>query len=236
MKLVSRADLARLKGVSSAAITKACRGILAPACNGDRIDLEHPATEKYLTAFNPRAGSRPGRSRSQANRTAPPAPQQTTAGQDEKPKGRPGRKRRTASDITREQGDTAPEFDADGFAAELGGMTLQQICDQFGTIRRFIDHLDAFQKEQRAKGLWLANEQTEGRLIERELVEHHLFGFIDSVFKRLLTDAAKTIAARTQNMTRTNSSTEDIEREVRELLSTQLEPMKATAARALRAK
>jgi hypothetical protein len=46
--LVSRAALARLAGVSRAAITKACRGPLLAAVASDLVDLNHPAVVAYL--------------------------------------------------------------------------------------------------------------------------------------------------------------------------------------------
>ncbi len=48
-RLISRSDLARLARVSPAAITKACKGQLSPACDGPRIDVEYPAVAKYLS-------------------------------------------------------------------------------------------------------------------------------------------------------------------------------------------
>jgi hypothetical protein len=47
-RLVSKAELARLAGVSRAAISKASGKQLAPALVGDRVDLDHVATKRYL--------------------------------------------------------------------------------------------------------------------------------------------------------------------------------------------
>jgi len=47
-RLVARSALAQLAGVSRPAVTKACRGRLKPACVGNRVDLDHPATVAYL--------------------------------------------------------------------------------------------------------------------------------------------------------------------------------------------
>jgi len=52
-KLTSRAEFARMAGVSAAAITKACSGILKAACVGIRIDVKHKAAEKYIQAKQP---------------------------------------------------------------------------------------------------------------------------------------------------------------------------------------
>jgi hypothetical protein len=45
---LSRAELARLTGLSRAAITKACRAALAPAAVGARVAVEHPAVCAFL--------------------------------------------------------------------------------------------------------------------------------------------------------------------------------------------
>ena len=47
-KLVKKIEFAKMAGVSSTAVYKACETFLAPALNGSRIDLSHPAAAQYL--------------------------------------------------------------------------------------------------------------------------------------------------------------------------------------------
>lgn len=47
-RLVTRSELARIAGVSPAAITKACKGSLAPAVVGKLVDLDATCTLYYL--------------------------------------------------------------------------------------------------------------------------------------------------------------------------------------------
>ncbi len=47
-RLVTRSELARIAGVSPAAITKACKNSLAPAVVGKLVDLEATCTLSYL--------------------------------------------------------------------------------------------------------------------------------------------------------------------------------------------
>lgn len=47
-KLVSKSEFARKAGVSAAAITKALRGALGAAADGNRVDMAHPVAVKYL--------------------------------------------------------------------------------------------------------------------------------------------------------------------------------------------
>lgn len=46
--LVSRATLARIAGVSRAAITQGARGALAQACVGSSIDLDQKSVAEYI--------------------------------------------------------------------------------------------------------------------------------------------------------------------------------------------
>lgn len=237
MRLASRADLARLKGVSNAAVTIACRGALSAACVGDRIDLDHKAVSDYMAkgrgvdpkpdpVRKPEAKPKPASVRTPP--VEPRAPRQ-------QPSGGAGRKRRSSATATVQGSEAdAPQLDENGFAPEIEDLVAREIAERYGTSRQYVDWLDAYQKQQRARDLWLKNQKLEGQLIDRELVSNHVFGFIDAVFKRLLIDASKTLAARVQNLTRSGASIEEIEREVRGILSTQLAPMKATAARVLR--
>lgn len=233
MKLVSRADFARLRGVSRAAVTKACQGHLAAACRGDRVDLEHEAAVAYLSAGGKVAPAKtiaPKPSKAQPKKEG-----QKAAAKPKAPSRKPDAGKRPAARATDEgPDDSAPALDPAGFAPEIADMLVREVAERHGTNRAYKDWLEAYQKQQRAIEIWLKNQQTKGLLIERALVEHNVFGFIDAVFKRLLTDSPKTIAARIQNLTRTGATIEELEREVRSLISTQLQPMKATAARALR--
>lgn len=230
MRLVSRADLARIRGVSRAAVTKACQGPLSAACHGDRVDLDHPTVAAYLAA----AGKVVPKKEPTAKR-APKTRATKAVTNTKKPNRNPDSSHRPATKVTDEGSDeSAPELDHAGFAPEIADMLVREVADRYGTVRRFGDWLKAYQLQQRALELWLKNQQTKGLLIERALVEHSIFGFIDAVFKRLLTDSPKTVAARIQNLTRTGATIEELEREVRSLISTQLQPIKATAARALR--
>ena len=47
-RTISKSELARLVGVSPAAITNACRGVLKQALWSGRILVDHPATRRYV--------------------------------------------------------------------------------------------------------------------------------------------------------------------------------------------
>jgi hypothetical protein len=226
MKLVSRSDLARLRGVSPAAITKACRGVLAPACKGDRVDVDHPAAKAYLASGKKKRPRKDRRAPRPSKRAPKPAAAKT-------PKAKPGRKRRSSA-TAEAPVPPAPKLDGNGFAPELAELTAREISERYGTTRAYVDWLDAHQKLQRARDLWIHNEQAEGRLISRELVETHIFGALETLFRRLLTDATKTITARLYALAKAGTPLEQAELEARNLISKQLRPVKVKAVKVLR--
>lgn len=202
--LISRADLARLAGVSRAAIGKACHGRLSGALHGDRIDLTDRAVQSYLAEHG-------------ATDAAPPE-------QPKPPERKPGAP----------MPESAPELDDVGYSSELGDFTLHEIIQRFGTIRSYKDLLEANEKRERALKNHLDNEQRRGNLITRDLVQTHVVGLVDATNKRLLSDAAKTIASRLYAMAKGGTPIEDAERAVREIISTHVAPTKRKVVRTLR--
>lgn len=208
-RFVSRANLSRLAKVSDVAISKACKGQLAPACDGKRIDVDHPAVVAYLKAHG-RKPPKLGAVRSDP----PPAPLASRPRQDI----RPPTPTLAGSDEDLEQ------------LSEL----IQPLLERFGTELRFKDFLTALKTIEEIRGKRLDNEETEGRLVERELVRVHVFGAIEKIHRRLLSDIPKTLARTLYAAANSGVPLEVSEKSVRDQISTQLGPMKTAAARALR--
>ena len=80
----------------------------------------------------------------------------------------------------------------------------------------------------------LDNDESEGRLIDRELVKGAVFGAIESAYRRLLQDTPKTAVARIYASAKAGQPPEDAEKILRELITAQLKPLNAKAARSLR--
>jgi hypothetical protein len=206
---ISRSELSKRRGVSSTAITKACRGPLKAACSGKRVNAAHPAVVEYLESavgIGTPAGAR---------RSVPPPP------------ALPDRPRQ---DIRRPSPD-GPGSDAD--LEELAEV-IGPLLERFGTELRFRDFLTALKTIEEIRAKRLANEETEGRLIERDLVRVHVFGAIDRCNRQLLQDSPKTIARRLYGMAKADAPVEEAEKVVRDNLASQLRPAKEHAARALR--
>lgn len=208
-RLISRAELSRCAGVSDAAISKACKAQFPGACDGRRVDVDHPEVVAYLKG----KGKKPPAVRRAAVVKPPEAPAPSP---------------RFAPQLTVErQSGTDEDLD------ELADL-LEPLMRRFGTAQAFRDWLVALKTIQEVRSKRLDNEETEGRLIERELVSTHIFSALENFHKRLLTDVVTTISQRLYGAAKGGVPLEEAKRIVRGIISEQLKPVKITAARVLR--
>ena len=112
-------------------------------------------------------------------------------------------------------------------------MTLRELIEKFGTDCRFVDWLSATQKIEAINEKRLKNAATEGELVSRNLVRVGIIEPIDACHIKLLTDGAKTIARRATAMHSAERSLKDIEKFVKDQLTSFIRPVKAKVARAL---
>jgi len=235
-RILTRAELARAAQVSKAAVTKWLSGPGAPAAAGTGVDIDAPVAVAFLAKHQARA-ARAAAAPTPSGKPAPAAPAVPPA----PPK--PGRGRTAAPTpptdapavaAPHKRGAPPPELDAAGYAPSLDSLTLGEIVRRFGTVEQFSNHLSACAKIETTRKTWLDNGVTEGKLIKRELVATHLIGIIDGLCKRLLSDTARTIVLRLTSHVKAGGSVEDGEKIAVDLLSSQLQPVKETAARVLR--
>lgn len=116
----------------------------------------------------------------------------------------------------------------------LEHLTLEELIEQYGTLTAFREWLDARKKLADLRGAELKNEETVGRLVERDFVRRHVFGAIEAGNRRLLGDTPKTVARRLYALARSDAPVEEAEKVVREILASQLQIVKVDAARSLR--
>jgi hypothetical protein len=116
----------------------------------------------------------------------------------------------------------------------VADMTIREVIKRFGTVTAFKDWLTSLKAIEDIRERRLRNEEADGRLIPREPVKHHVFGAIDAANRRLLNDSPKTIARRVYALAKTGAAIEEAEQIVREIISSQLRPVKVQAARVLR--
>jgi hypothetical protein len=215
-RYVTRAELSRLAGVSDAAITKACRNTLLAACEGKRVDVDHPSVVAYLKG----KGRKPPKFGA-----APTSPSAVRA--------RAPSVLLTARPRSADSPSLTPHPGSDDDLEQLADL-IRPLLERFGTEQRFKDFLASLKTIEEIRGKRLDNEENEGRLIERELVSKHVFSALESLHKRLLTDVVATITQRLYGAVKSGVPLEEAKQMVRDIISAQLKPVKTTAARVLR--
>jgi hypothetical protein len=242
---ISRSELASLAGVTPAAITKACRRELAQACEGQLVDRDHTYVRAYLIRHgvtDPGRNARPMSRDTLQARSAPaptpppkPAPAPVTAtapAPPPPPKPAPAQPART---------DVAPPdsllFDVGKLPEnlhELLDLSLREIVERHGTETRIIQLLDIRKKIEDIRSKELDNDETEGKLVSRELVQTHVLGAFDAAFRRMLENASKTCAREIYSACKNDMPPESAEATVRGILSRELQVAKTAASKALR--
>lgn len=106
---------------------------------------------------------------------------------------------------------------------------LAPLAERFGMHAGFKDWLQSLKTLEDIRGKRLQNDETENSLISRELVRVNVFGLIEGVFRRLLTDSPKTIARLVYAEATAGRPVEDAEKLVRKQISAQLKTLKARA-------
>ena len=225
MRVVSKAELARLAGVSKAAVTKAAASFLKPALVGKRIDVDHPAAAAWLQKkLNPptsKPPKKPKKAPSKPKSKKTPAAKKTPT----KPK---------APTESEEPPELPPvELQDDATVKSYGEMKLKDLVAKFGTGAQFKEWTLAKKNLESIRALQVKNEEKEGALISRDLVKTHLFGAIENTNLRLLTDTPKTLSKRIASHVKAGGTLEEAEEIIRKVLSTQLKGVKALAQRAL---
>lgn len=233
-RLVTRSEFARIARVTPGSITRAARRRdLAEALSNGRIDVDHFAAREYLRRHgvaDPQVPGTPAAApRAPSPAAAPVIPEITPPA-----KSAPGRPPARVPPASPAPEPTSPaQIEAPDDLDEFRDWTLQQLLDEFGTARRFVDWLDAMRKLEDVRAKRLANLEREGKLIQREPVRTHVFGIIDATFRRLLTDAPKTTARRLYGLAKSGAPIEEAEAEVKDINSSLVKAIKATAIRVL---
>ena len=240
-RTITKTELAKVAGVTKAAITKAAVKAFPDALIGPRVDFDHPQVQRYL--LNRDRGSTSMPLGSVTATCPPPAPgpssklsgghsvgaaQSNTAASLHRPPAKPSAPPGAAA-----RDDDNREATPDDIA-KYANLTLDQLTRRFGTSTAFKDWLEARQRISAIREKDLKNDERSGRLITRELVKTHVFSHIEAANRRLLQDAATTIARRLYAAAKGGTPVEEAEQTVRDILESHLRPLKATAARVLR--
>jgi len=268
-KLVSKAEFARMAGVTHAAVTKAIANGLSEAMQGKRIDANHVLAVKYVKSKTPaeveiitqtvqrdplhdeaiayRESSgktsvsalqrelRIGYNRAKniidaINGVYAPKPQ------EEKPVIRgyaaKNEKRKKAAPETIDPEAMLLEIPEDITA--FADMSLRELVTRFGTDIRFLDWLKSIKMIEDINEKRLKNAVSKGELVNRDLVKLGIIDPIDAAHIKLLTDGVKTIARRATAMHDAERPLDDVEKFVKDQITSFIRPIKSKVARTLK--
>src|SRR6478735_5330552 len=115
--------------------------------------------------------------------------------------------------------------------ASLTQLTLAELERKFGGNEEFAVWLKELKLVEDIRAKRLENEETEGSLIRRDLVETHLLGLIEEQHQRLLHDLPKTLARTLHAHATAGIALEQSEREIRQTLGKTLDATKSKVTR-----
>ena len=237
MRLVTKTEFARHAGVSSPAITKACRNGLAAAMEGDRINLDHPAAQKYISTRTLKSGKTEPRRPAVGAPTDQPNPlnvgpaDPTDTGETDSDDGTDSDGAPTGTPDPKRVRVRTQEYMLG--VDDIADMTVREIYAKFGTVSGFKDWIYSLKQNEMVREKNLRNAAREGELISRAFVEQHMLSMIEATLKRLLRDAPKTVTARLFALAKSGRTVEEGEALFRDALSKHLQHVKSNTLRAL---
>jgi hypothetical protein len=89
-------------------------------------------------------------------------------------------------------------------------LTQGAMIARFGTVRAFYDFERALGAAADRRAIERKNEILDGRLISREFVRVHIFGAVDYLFRRLLTDAPRALASGVMSLVKSGGTMEEL--------------------------
>lgn len=217
-KLVSKAEFARICGVTAGAVTKACRGELKEALFGSRVDMEHGTALEYLRN---QKQSRPENSKI----TYTPSYDVDTSGM----RGNEASKARKKAEA---DSDNVP-VEVPANVSDFVSYSLGELIRQFGTDIRFVDWLKATQLIEAIEEKRIKNAVLKGKLISRDLVMRGVIENVNATHQKLLTDGARTIARRATAMHGAKQPLLEIQKFITLQIASYINPMKAKIKKSL---
>ena len=142
--------------------------------------------------------------------------------------------RRKVDGLRAPPSDERPKISLDTNIRSVYKLTLGEIIDHFGTKQQFADWVKQAKELEEVYIKRLKSASIEGELVSRLLVRDGVFEPIDTSFRKLLTDGAKTIARRLHIMVESGGSVDASEKYVRDQMSSHIRAMKAKVKRTLK--
>jgi len=243
-RLVSKKSFADKAGVSRSAITQATKpgGALAEAAVNDQIDIDVQAAKHYLFKKHVQLAKliTLGYEKSIADEYEAFHGVSEERGPAVKELIKP--LEADSEEAQRKKNfiqDPGAKFKHQGFhdkaslVDHYGNKTLNEIIYEFGTDEAFSRYANSLKTiaEIESKKLDLAKKR--GEVIDRDLVKRHVFSNLETGNMRLLTDLPGNITRHIISAAKTGGKAEDLELQVRGMISLVLKDIKVRSERAL---
>jgi len=111
--------------------------------------------------------------------------------------------------------------------------SLRDIVQKFGGNPLFEKWLKSVKSIEEIREKQIKNNETLESLIPRDFVRQHIFSLIEIANVRLINDTPKTIVSRLLESIKSGDKREELEQQVRELISAQIKGIKLAARRKL---
>lgn len=226
IKLVTKAELARIVGVTAAAITKAARNEFPKAITSKRININHVDVIKYLVRHNIEVPDQPAPT---VKKKPPPKPMKGIQSLSSTKK-----HYAQAALVDSETETTTTEHGIPEEISAFADMTLRELIKRFGTDMAFVDWLKATKAIEDINEKRLKNAVARGELVNRQIIKVGVFDPINETFNKLLTDCSKTISVRVKAMLASGQSTGDCEKFISDQMGSFIRPAKVRIARTLK--
>lgn len=118
--------------------------------------------------------------------------------------------------------------------ADYADMTVREIVAKFGTDTRFVDYLKALKSIEDIQEKRLKNEQTQGNLVQRDLIRIGIIEPLNTAHVKMMTDGAKAISVRVPAMSAAGEDNVTIEKYISGVISSFIKPVAAKVERVLK--
>lgn len=118
--------------------------------------------------------------------------------------------------------------------ADYADMTVREIVAKFGTDTRFVDYLKALKSIEDIQEKRLKNEQTQGNLVQRDLIRIGIIEPLNTAHVKMMTDGAKAISVRVPAMSAAGEDNVVIEKYISGVISSFIKPVAAKVERVLK--
>ncbi len=112
-------------------------------------------------------------------------------------------------------------------------LTLRQIIDKHGSTANFAEFLKLYKDLVAIQEKELKNKKTKGELIPLEMVQNHIFDFLDGLTTKMLMDAPKSIGSDVVALIKSGATLEDITPNIQDTLGSYIQGAKARIEKVL---